>query len=89
MHRVHAGRALIERAIQEHPLVRDVVVLGAPGSHGDEIVRCIVVASEPQTAEEMVRWCAGRIADYKIPSRIEFRDALPRSETGKLARHEL
>ncbi len=79
----------VERAIQDHSRVRDVVVLGAPGIHGDEIVRCIIVVSGPCTAEEIVRWCTGRIADYKIPSRIEFRDALPRSETGKLLRHEL
>ena len=39
--------------------------------------------------EEIVTHCAARIADYKIPSRIEFRDALPKSETGKLLRHEL
>ncbi len=79
----------VERVIGEHPLVRDVVVLGAPGAHGDEIVRCLVVASGPCTAEDIVHGCEGRIADYKIPSRIEFRETLPRSETGKILRHEL
>ena len=79
----------VEEAIQSHPAVREVAVVGAPGPHGDDVVRCVVVASGPCTAEEIVRHCAGRIADYKIPSRIEFRDALPKSETGKLLRQRL
>ena len=68
---------------------RAVAVVGAPGPHGDDVVRAVIVAYMPCTAEEIVAHCAARIADYKIPSRIEFRDALPKSETGKLLRHEL
>jgi len=79
----------VEHAIQSHPNVREVAVVGAPGPHGDDVVRCVVVASGPCTAEEIVRHCAERIADYKIPSRIEFRDELPKSETGKLLRQKL
>lgn len=79
----------VERAIQSHPKVREVGVVGAPGTHGDDIVRCVIVAAEPCTAEEILRHCAPLIADFKIPSRIEFRDALPKSETGKILRHKL
>jgi long-chain acyl-CoA synthetase len=79
----------VEQAIQSHPKVREVAVVGAPGPHGDDVVRCVVVASGPCTPEEIVRHCEGRIADYKIPSRIEFRDELPKSETGKLLRQKL
>jgi long-chain acyl-CoA synthetase len=79
----------VEQAIQSHPKVREVAVVGAPGPHGDDIVRCVVVTSGPCTPEEIVRHCEGRIADYKIPSRIEFRDALPKSETGKLLRQRV
>ena len=79
----------VEQAIASHPKVREVGVVGAPGPHGDDVVRCVVVAHEPCTAEEIVRHCEGRIADFKIPSRIEFRDALPKSDTGKLLRHKL
>ena len=79
----------VEQAIGSHPKVREVGVVGAPGPHGDDIVRCVVVAHEPCTAEEIVRHCQGRIADFKIPSRIEFRDALPKSDTGKLLRHKM
>jgi long-chain acyl-CoA synthetase len=79
----------VEEAIASHAKVREVAVVGAPGPHGDDLVRAVIVAHMPCTAEEIVAHCAARIADYKIPSRIEFRDALPKSETGKLLRHEL
>ncbi len=79
----------VEEAIASHAKVREVAVVGAPSPHGDDLVRAVIVATAPCTAEEIVTHCAARIADYKIPSRIEFRDALPKSETGKLLRHEL
>jgi long-chain acyl-CoA synthetase len=79
----------VEEAIGSHAKVREVAVAGVTGPHGDDVVRCVIVASEPCTVEEIVAHCASRIADYKIPSRIEFRDALPKSETGKLLRHKL
>jgi long-chain acyl-CoA synthetase len=79
----------VEEAIQSHPAVREVAVVGAPGPHGDDVVRCVVVLRGPCSAEDIVRHCEARIADYKIPSRIEFRDALPKSETGKLLRQRL
>ena len=79
----------VEEAIRRHPKVTDVAVTGAPGPHGDQIVRCLVVASESCSPEELVLHCRERIADYKIPSRIEFRERLPRTLTGKLLRGRL
>jgi long-chain acyl-CoA synthetase len=79
----------VEEAIASHAKVQEVAVVGAPGLHGDDVVRCVIVAREPCSPDEIVTHCAARIADYKIPSRIEFRTSLPKSETGKLLRHEL
>jgi long-chain acyl-CoA synthetase len=79
----------VEEAIRQHPKIDDVAVLGAPGLHGEEIVRCLVVARENCTPEEIVLHCRDRIADYKIPSRIEFRESLPKGPTGKLRRDSL
>ncbi len=79
----------VEEAIQSHPKVREVAVVGAPGPHGDDVVRCVIVAAAPCTPEEIVLHCRDLIADFKIPSRIEFRDSLPRTETGKLLRQQL
>ena len=79
----------VERAIQSYAKVKEVVVLGAPGLHGDDVVRCVVVAAAACTPDEIVEHCRSRIADFKIPSRIEFRDELPKSETGKVLRQKL
>lgn len=79
----------IEKAIQPHPKVQEVVVLGAPSPHGDQMIRCVIVANAPCTPEEILEHCRAKIADYKIPSLIEFAETLPKSPTGKILRHEL
>ncbi len=79
----------VEKAIQPHPKVQEVVVLGAPSPHGDQMIRCVIVANAPCTPEEILEHCRAKIADYKIPSLIEFAETLPKSPTGKILRHEL
>jgi long-chain acyl-CoA synthetase len=79
----------VEKAILGHPGVLEVVVLAAPSSFGDDLVRCVIVRRGPCTEDEIVEHCRTRIADYKIPSLIEFRDELPKSAAGKILRSEL
>jgi long-chain acyl-CoA synthetase len=79
----------VEAAIREHPGVADVVVYGAPSPQGDDLVCAAIVPSGACTAEEIMAHCRERIADFKIPARIEMRDALPRSATGKILRSQL
>jgi long-chain acyl-CoA synthetase len=79
----------VEKAILTHPRVMEVVVLAAPSSFGDDLVRCVIVRDGPCTEDEIVEHCRTRIADYKIPSLIEFRDELPKSSAGKILRSEL
>jgi len=79
----------VEDAIHQYPKVADVVVVGVPGPYGDDVIRCVVVPSTPCTAEEIVLYCRSQIATYKIPSRIEFRESLPKSPTGKIRRDSL
>ncbi len=76
----------IEEILEKHPKVREAVAVGVPTSHGDEKVKAVVVASEPCTAHEMVEFFRGKIADFKIPSVVEFRTSLPKSPTGKIRR---
>jgi long-chain acyl-CoA synthetase len=38
---------------------------------------------------ELMKWCRDRLASYKVPSYIEFRDMLPKSKVGKLLRREI
>ena len=79
----------IEVLLESHPKVEEVVVVGAPTSYGDEKVKAVIVLKEPCREEEIVEYCQGKIADFKIPSLIEFRDSLPKSPTGKIRRKML
>jgi long-chain acyl-CoA synthetase len=45
-----------------------------------------VVATEPLEEGEIIEFCRGKVADFKIPSIVEFRQELPKSSTGKLLR---
>jgi long-chain acyl-CoA synthetase len=79
----------VELAVKTHPKVREVVVLGAPTRHGDQLIRCVVVAKSPCKEEEIIEHCRSRIADFKIPSFVEFVEELPKSQTGKILRQKL
>jgi len=74
----------IEQLLETHPGIEEVAVVGVPTPFEDEKVKAVVVAKEPMTVAELIEFCAGRIADFKIPSVIEFRDSLPKSPTGKV-----
>ncbi|KAA1004119.1 hypothetical protein FVF58_33750 [Paraburkholderia panacisoli] len=54
-----------------------------------ELVTALVVleAGQDLTEAELIAHCGGRLAGYKCPKRIEFRDELPRNATGKLQRY--
>jgi long-chain acyl-CoA synthetase len=79
----------IEELLEADPRVEEAVVLGVPTSYGDEKVHALVVLRQPCTVESLMDHCRGKIADFKIPSVIEFTDALPRTATGKLERRAL
>jgi len=79
----------VERAIASFSKVDQVVVYGKKGRHGDDSVACVVVPKESCTEIEILEHCRGKIADFKIPSFIAFRESLPLSETGKVLRHKL
>jgi long-chain acyl-CoA synthetase len=76
----------IEELLETHPKVEEALVVGLPTSFGDEKVKAVVVLSDPCTEKEIIEHCRGRVADFKIPSLIEFREALPKTATGKVRR---
>jgi long-chain acyl-CoA synthetase len=82
----------VEEVIMENPKVLEVGVAGVPDAYRGETVKSWVVLKpgEQATAEEIREWCKSRLAVYKVPSLVEFRDELPKSQmVGKLLRREL
>lgn len=83
--------AEVEEALLAHPGVKEAAVVGVAHPHTGEAVKAYVVAREGQHLEEdeLIDFCAGRMARYKCPSKVMFVDLLPKGRTGKLLRREL
>jgi acyl-CoA synthetase (AMP-forming)/AMP-acid ligase II len=81
----------VEDAVFGHPAVAEVAVIGIPDDKWGELVTALVVPAEGEqvTEEEIIAHCRGKIAGYKIPKRVEFRDAIPRTATGKIQKFKL
>lgn len=81
----------VEEAIMEHPKVLEVGVAGIPDPYRGESVKAWVVVKpgESLTPEEVKEWCKERLANFKVPTEVDFRDELPKTTVGKILRREL
>jgi len=81
----------VEEVLQDHPAIQDVGVAGVPDPKRGETVKAWIVLTEGAALNqaELKEWCTERMAKYKIPTEIEFRDELPKTHVGKLLRREL
>jgi len=81
----------VEEVLYENPKVQEVVVAGVPDAYRGETVKAYVVLKQGQTAteEEMIDFCRERLAPFKVPKRVDFREDLPKSAVGKLLRRIL
>ncbi len=81
----------VEAAILEHPAVEDAAVIGIPHDVLGEDIAAFVELRQSATlsVDELRSFCAERLADYKVPRKITFVDALPRNATGKVLKREL
>ncbi|MGD0468332.1 MAG: acyl-CoA synthetase [Terriglobales bacterium] len=85
------GPEEIEVTIATHPAVVDVGVIGVPDEVRGQIAKAFVVLKPGQTVspEELLAFCKGKIATYKLPREIVIVNELPRTPTGKLLRRVL
>jgi len=81
----------VEAVLLEHPHVVEAAVVGVPHQVLGEDVAAVVVLTPgaSTTTDELRQHCAGALADYKVPRRIELVDELPRNATGKVLKAQL
>ncbi|MBT3162648.1 AMP-binding protein [Streptomyces sp. Vc74B-19] len=93
---IRGGENIYPREIEEflyaHPKIADVQVVGVPHErYGEEVLACVVPrdAADPLTLAELKAYCDGRLAHYKVPSRLELVETFPMTVSGKVRKIEL
>jgi len=81
----------VEEVLYENPKVGEAIVAGVPHKYRGETVKAFLVLKEGQsgTEEEIIAFCKERLAPYKVPKLVEFRQELPKSVVGKLLKRKL
>ena len=74
----------VSATLERHPAVREAAVLGFPDGRDEEVVYAVVSLAEPVGEVELVAFCRDNLAGHKVPRRIEIRDELPRTASGKV-----
>lgn len=78
----------IDEVLFQHPKIQDAVAVGISDKYRGETVKAYVVLKpgEKATEEEIITFCREKLAAYKVPKAVEFREALPKSAVGKVLR---
>jgi long-chain acyl-CoA synthetase len=81
----------IDEVFFEHPKVQEACAIGIPHPTRGEQIKVFVVLKEGETAtqEELIGYCKTKLAAYKLPTQIEFRKELPKTNVGKILRKTL
>lgn len=80
----------VENVVAMHPGVMEVAAIGVPDERSGEAVKIFVIRKDQTlTAEQLVAHCREYLTAYKVPSHVEFRAELPKSNVGKILRREL
>lgn len=83
--------AELDRILSEHPNILEAATIGVPAEIGDEEIMAVLVAKSlpAPTPEDIVSWCAERLAAMKIPRFIVFTDTLPHTSSHRVAKFRL
>jgi len=80
----------VQDVIAAHPAVGETIVVGVAGEvAGEEIVKAVVVPNGDCDEAELIAFCRERLANFKVPRTVEFRDEIPTSPLGKVLRKYL
>ncbi len=81
----------VEYCVFGHPRVAEVAVIGVPSERWGETIKALVVRGEGTevTEAEIIAHCKQRLAGYKAPTSVEFRDEIPHTATGKIQKFKL
>jgi fatty-acyl-CoA synthase len=83
--------AEVENVLYQHPGIAEVAIISIPHPKWQEVGRAVVVAKEgqPLSDQEIIEYCQGKLARYKIPKSVVFTDVLPRTAAGKVLKRKL
>ena len=79
----------VDEVLLQHPAVAEAVCFGAPHPMWGEEVQAVVVLKGDVTERQLIRHCQQHLAEFKIPRRLHFVDAIPRGATGKVQRNRI
>jgi len=81
----------IDEVYYQHPKIQEACSIGIPDAKRGENVKLFVVLKEGEqaTAEELINWGKDHLAAYKLPTEVEFRSELPKTNVGKILRKQL
>ena len=83
----------VEEVLFEHPQIKAAGVVGVPDPKVGQLIKAyVVLQSEARgkiSEEDIIEYCRGNMAHYKVPNIIEFRGELPKTDVGKVSRREL